>query len=74
MIQNMKELGLDKLSTEQRIHLALEIWESLGDVPWKPGLSEGQKAELLHRDAEMESDDSSACSWQEIRDYVEKPL
>ncbi|MBL8822021.1 MAG: addiction module protein [Planctomycetia bacterium] len=74
MIQNMKELGLDKLTTEQRIHLALEIWESLGDATWKPMLSAEQQAELIQRDAEMENDVSSSCSWQEIRDFVEKPL
>lgn len=74
MIHNMKELGLDKLTTEQRIHLALEIWESLGDANWSPFLSTEQRAELLKRDVEMESNESNTCSWQEIRDYVEKPL
>jgi hypothetical protein len=28
----MKALGIDQLSPEQQIALALEIWESLGDA------------------------------------------
>src|SRR2546421_471911 len=28
----MKALGIDRLSPEQRVALALEIWESLGDA------------------------------------------
>lgn len=30
MTPTMKDLGIDRLSPEQRISLGLEIWESLG--------------------------------------------
>ena len=37
MVATMKELGIDQLSPEQRIALALEIWESLGEARRPPG-------------------------------------
>lgn len=42
MSPTMKDLGIDRLSHEQRLGLALEIWKSLGDamppVPMTPEL------------------------------------
>ena len=32
MTPTMKDLGIDQLNAEQRVALALEIWESLGDA------------------------------------------
>jgi putative addiction module component (TIGR02574 family) len=67
----MKDLGIDRMSVEQRIALALEIWESLGDD--RPGgrLSGDQRAELARRDAELESTPEIALSWEQIRASVE---
>jgi hypothetical protein len=32
MTPSMKDLGIDRMSPEERIALALEIWESLDDT------------------------------------------
>ena len=32
MAPTMKDLGIDRLSPEERVALALEIWESLGEA------------------------------------------
>lgn len=68
----MKELGIDRLSPEQRMHLALEIWESLGDDRPKGGLTAEQRTELARRDAELDAHPEAAMTWEEIRARVEK--
>ena len=72
MSPTMRELGIDRLSPEQRVALALEIWESLGDVRPTSRLTPEQRAELLRRDAEMEAHPENALTWQQIREYIDR--
>lgn len=66
----MQELGIDRMTREQRIALALEIWESLGDD--RPaGLSDTQRAELARRDVELDANPGLAVTWEQIRAAVE---
>ncbi|MBY0514264.1 MAG: addiction module protein [Gemmataceae bacterium] len=71
MSPTMKDLGIDRLSPDQRTLLAWEIWDSLGDARPAEPLSDELYAELLRRDAELEADPSSALTWEEIRASVE---
>lgn len=71
MAPTMKDLGIDQLSPEQRIALALEIWESLGDARPHARLTAEQRAELARRDAELEANPGSALTWGQIRASVE---
>jgi putative addiction module component (TIGR02574 family) len=59
------------MSPEQRVALALEIWESLGDDRPAGQLSATQRAELARRDAELEANPEIALSWGQIRASVE---
>jgi putative addiction module component (TIGR02574 family) len=68
----MKDLGIDRLNPEQRVALALEIWESLGDARPTARLTAEQRAELARRDAELDANPSIALTWEQIRDSVEK--
>jgi putative addiction module component (TIGR02574 family) len=68
----MKDLGIDRLSPEQRIALALEIWESLGDARPKGQLTAEQRAELSRRDAELDANPGMALTWEQIRASVER--
>jgi putative addiction module component (TIGR02574 family) len=68
----MKDLGIDQLSPEQRVALALEIWESLGDDYQPARLTAEQRAELAQRDAELDADPGIALTWEQIRARVEK--
>jgi putative addiction module component (TIGR02574 family) len=72
MAATMKDLGIDQLSPEEQIALALEIWESLGEA--RPGarLTAEQRAELARRDAELDANPGIARSWEQIRASVEK--
>jgi putative addiction module component (TIGR02574 family) len=75
MAPTMKDLGIDRLNTEQRVALALEIWESLGDARPHMQLTAEQRAELSRRDAELDANPGIAMTWEQIRASVErKPL
>jgi len=67
----MKDLGIEQLTPDQRIDLALEIWESLGAA--RPGamLTPEQESELMRRDAELDSHPERAWTWQQIRKSIE---
>jgi putative addiction module component (TIGR02574 family) len=68
----MKALGIDRLTPEQQIVPALEIWESLGDDRPAGRLTAGQRAELARRDAELAADPGIALTWEQIRAGVEE--
>ena len=63
----MKDLGIDQLSPEQRIALALEIWESLGGARPPAPLTTEQREELARRDAELAANPGIALTWEQIR-------
>jgi len=72
MATSMKDFGIDRLSPEERIALALEIWESLGDARPAGRLTDEQRAELARRDAELEANPRIALNWEQIRASVER--
>lgn len=72
MAPTMRSLGIDRLSPEQRIALALEIWGSLGEDRPQGGLTAEQRAELARRDAELDANPGIALTWEEIRSSVER--
>lgn len=69
---SMSDFGIDRLSPEERVALALEIWESLGEARPRGRLTAGQRAELARRDAEMDANPEIALTWNQIRASVEK--
>ncbi len=71
MTSTMKDLGIDQLSPEQRVALAMEIWESLGDTRPTTPLTAAQREELAHRDAELDANSGIALTWKQIRAGVE---
>lgn len=71
MSPTMKDLGIDHLSPEQRIALALEIWESLGDERPSGRLTAEQRVELARRDAELDANPGIALTWEQIRTSIE---
>ncbi|HJT78890.1 MAG TPA: addiction module protein [Gemmataceae bacterium] len=68
---SMKDYGFDRLSPEERLSLALEILESLGDTRPISRLTPEQRAELARRDAELEANPGIALTWEQIRASVE---
>jgi len=74
MAPTLKDLGIDQLNVQQRLSLALEIWESLGDELPSPTLTPSQIEQLRRRDAEMDADPGIALTWEQIRTRVEGRL
>jgi putative addiction module component (TIGR02574 family) len=72
MSPTMKALGIDRMSSEQRIALALDIWESLGDDRPSARLTAEQRAELARRDAELDANPGIAMTWPQVRASVER--
>lgn len=71
MAPTMKDLGIDLLSPDQRVALALEIWESLEEAHPPTRLTAEQRTELSKRDAEMDANPEIAMTWEQIRASVE---
>ena len=69
--QNAWRCVIDRLSPEQRVALALEIWESLGDARPPARLTAEQRAELARRDADLDANPGIALTWEQIRASVE---
>lgn len=67
----MARLGVDRLAPDDRIRLALELWESLAEDRQVSPLRPEQRAELARRDAELQADPSRARTWAQIRAAVE---
>lgn len=67
----LQQLGIDRMTPEQRVELALEIWESLGADRPAGRLSPDQRAELARRDAELDANPSAALTWAQIRTSIE---
>jgi putative addiction module component (TIGR02574 family) len=63
---SMKDLGIDKLSVADRLALANEIWESIGDMPgiWD---EEELAAELERRDKELDEHPERALTLEQLR-------
>jgi putative addiction module component (TIGR02574 family) len=71
MAATMKDLGIDRLDPSERIALALELWESLGEARPSGRLTAEQRAELARRDAELTTNPGVALTWEQIRASVE---
>jgi putative addiction module component (TIGR02574 family) len=63
----MEELGIDKLSVEQRLQLLDEICDSIpADRPLPP-MTKAQMEELDRRIAAHEADPNRGSSWEDVK-------
>lgn len=64
----MKELGLDKLTADERVALANELWDSADGAPARQSrLTDAQKAELDRRIADADANPDDFVTWEEVR-------
>lgn len=66
MAATMKELGIDRLSVEDRLALVQEIWDSIADEAGRMPLSEAQRLELERRIAAHEANPGAAVPWEQV--------
>jgi putative addiction module component (TIGR02574 family) len=67
MRSTMKELGIDRLSLDERLELMGEIWESIAAEPGRTHLSDSQRRELERRAAEHAANPSDVIAWEQIK-------
>lgn len=63
----LHELGIDKLTVEERLDLIGQIWDSIVDSESPVVVPEHHRAELERRLAAAEKDPSDGASWEELR-------
>lgn len=68
MIPTMKELGLDRLSPEDRLELAEAIWKSVVREVETAPLLPAQREELERRLADSIARPAAVTPWKQIRD------
>jgi putative addiction module component (TIGR02574 family) len=67
MAATMKELGIDRLSVDERLALMHEIWDSLAAEPGRTYLTEAQRQELERRLAEQQANPEDVVPWEQIK-------
>lgn len=56
-----------ELTPAERIQLAQELWDSVGEIPEAIDLTEADKQELKRRLAEHRASPESAIPWDEVK-------
>lgn len=74
MAATMKSLGLDQLSSDERVILAYELLDSVTEETRNSRLTEAQKKELERRIAEDDADPDGGIPWEQVRDEVRAEL
>ena len=60
-------IDFSHLTVAERIQLAEDLWDSVGDAPETLELTAEQRAELDRRLAEHRKDPESAIPWEQVR-------
>lgn len=67
MAPTLKDLGIDRLSLEERLTLVQEIWDSIADEVKNLPLTEAQRCELEKRLAAHAADPTNVIAWEEVK-------
>lgn len=62
-----RTLGIDQLSTAERVLLVEEIWDSIADEADRTPLTEAQTQDLQRRIAAHEANPLAGSSWEEVK-------
>ena len=67
MSTTLEALGINKMSTDERIALIQEIWDSLTTEQEQSPLTEAQTAELDRRLAAHDENPADVIPWEQIK-------
>jgi putative addiction module component (TIGR02574 family) len=67
MSDNLKSLGIDRLSLDERILLVEDLWDSIAAEAEQKPLTEAQMADLKRRVAAYEANPDAGSSWEEVK-------
>lgn len=63
----MQELGIDRLSADDRLRLMGEIWDSFASEPGRTHLTDAQRRELEKRLAEHVANPDDVVPWEQVK-------
>lgn len=63
---DLKALGIDRLSVDERLALIEELWESLAGDEAAMSLTREQREELDRRLADHQANPGDVVSWEEV--------
>jgi len=69
MTVSIKSLGIDRLTTDDKLALVEEIWDSIPDADAAP-LTEAQREELERRIADHEANPNDVVPWDDVKASV----
>ena len=62
----LQALGIDRLSTAERLALVHEVWDSIAAETEKAPLSEAQQQEIDRRLAAYQANPNATVPWQQV--------
>jgi len=66
MTPTLQDLGIDRLSNQERLRLIGDIWDSIGPVD-QLDIPESHREELDRRLADADADPLAGRPWEEVR-------
>jgi putative addiction module component (TIGR02574 family) len=66
MTVSARSLGIDSLPVAERMALVHEIWASIAAEPDKMPITDAQRAELMHRDADDEANPNDLVAAEDV--------
>lgn len=67
MSRSLQELGIDRLSLDERLDLIAAIWDSIPDTLEALPLPEWHRQELERRLAACEANPDAGSPWEEVK-------
>jgi len=67
MRQTLKQLGIDRLSTAERLELISQIWDSLPEADVDVPLLDWHRSELERRRSSAKDDPGAGVPWEVVR-------
>jgi putative addiction module component (TIGR02574 family) len=63
----LQDLGIDRMSVDERLALVQAIWDSIAESRERPALTHGLRDELDRRLADHEENPAEIVSWDDVR-------
>ncbi len=74
MAPTLEELGIDKMSTDERLMLAQDILESVMEERPGSSLTPAKREELRRRVAELDANPDDVVSWEDVQASIQARL
>jgi putative addiction module component (TIGR02574 family) len=72
MASHLESLGIDKLSTAERLLLVEEIWDSIAARPETLPIPDSHREELAKRLAAYKANPHAGAPWEEVKARILK--